>query len=97
MRDEVLAKLHALEKPLRARGLKSLAVFGSVVRGAPRPDSDVDVLIDIEPGVSFSLIDLVRLKDFLEDCLGHKVDVVTRAGLDANVRDRVQSEAQIVF
>jgi putative addiction module CopG family antidote len=97
MRDEVLAKLGALEKPLRARGLKSLAVFGSVVRGVARPDSDVDVLIDIEAEVSFSLIDLVRLKDFLEDCLGHKVDVVTRAGLDANVLDRVQSEAQIVF
>jgi len=43
------------------------------------------------------LIDLVRLKDFLEDRLGYGVDVVTRAGLDADVRDRVQSEAVVVF
>jgi predicted nucleotidyltransferase len=43
------------------------------------------------------LIDLVRLKDFLEDRLGYKVDVVTRAGLDTAIRDRVQSEALIVF
>src|ERR1700742_4440069 len=65
-RDEVLARLTALEKPLRESGLKSLAVFGSVARGTASPDSDVDVLIDVEPGTSFSLIDLVRLKDFLE-------------------------------
>jgi uncharacterized protein len=96
-RDEVFARLSALEKPLRERGVRSLAMFGSVARGTARPDSDVDVLIDVEPGTSFSLIDLVRLKDFLEDRLGYEVDVVTRAGLDADVRDRVQSEALVVF
>ena len=96
-RDEVVAKLEALESPLRERGIRSLAVFGSVARGTARPDSDVDVLIDVEPGMSFSLIDLVRLKDFLEDRLGYKVDVVTRAGLDTEIRDRVQSEALVVF
>src|SRR5215472_14512945 len=90
-RDEVFARLEVLEKPLRERGLRSIAVFGSVARGTARPDSDVDVLIDVEPGTSFSLIDLVRLKNFLEDRLGYQVDVVTRAGLDADVRDRVQS------
>ena len=96
-RDEVVAKLEALENSLRERGLRSLAVFGSVARGTARPDSDVDVLIDVEPGASFSLIDLVRLKDFLEDRLGRKVDVVTQDGLDADVRHRVQSEALVVF
>jgi len=96
-RDEIVARLNALEKPLRERGLRSLAVFGSVARGTARADSDVDVLIDVEPGTSFSLIDLVRLKDFLQDRLGYEVDVVTRTGLEADVRDRVQSEAVIVF
>lgn len=96
-KDEVFTKLAALNRPLRARGLKSLAMFGSVVRGTARPDSDVDVLIDVEPGTRFSLIDLVNLKDFLEDRLGFPVDLVTRAGLDRNVADRVQSEALVVF
>lgn len=96
-KDEVFAKLVALNQSLRARGLKSLAMFGSVVRGTARPDSDVDVLIDVEPGTRFSLIDLVNLKDFLEDRLGFPVDLVTRAGLDLNIRDRVQSEALVVF
>jgi predicted nucleotidyltransferase len=96
-KDEVVAKLAALETPLRERGLKSLAVFGSVVRGAARLDSDVDVLVDIEPDARFSLIDLVALKDFLEDRLDRKVDVVTKAGLESDIRDRVLREAETVF
>lgn len=94
---EVFARLADLEKPLRERGLKSLAVFGSVIRGSARPDSDVDVLVDIEPGAPFSLIDLIALKDFLEDRLHRKVDVVTKVGLEPGVRDRVLSEAESVF
>ena len=65
---------------MRERGLKSLAVFGSVIRGEARTDSDIDVLVDVEPDVRFSLIDLVALKDFLEDRLNRKVDVVTKSG-----------------
>jgi uncharacterized protein len=96
-KDEVLAKLAALEKPLREHGLSSLALFGSVVRGALRPDSDIDVLIDVAPDARFSLIDLVSVKDFLEERLGRKVDVVTREGLDPGIRDRVLREAEAVF
>ena len=96
-KDEVVAELAALEKPLRQRGLTSLALFGSVVRGTARPDSDIDVLVDVAPGAQFSLIDLVAVKDFLEDQLGRRVDVVTRGGLEPAIRDRVLREAQAVF
>lgn len=89
--------LKALEMPLRERGLTALALFGSTVRGTARPDSDVDLLIDVAPDVRFSLIDLVSVKDFLEDRLGRKVDVVTREGLDPVIRDRVIREARAVF
>jgi putative addiction module CopG family antidote len=96
-KDQVLAKLAALKKPLREYGLSSLALFGSVVRGAARTDSDIDVLIDVAPDARFSLIDLVSVKDFLEERLGRKVDVVTKEGLDPAIRDRVLREAQAVF
>src|SRR5882762_9791953 len=49
-KHEILAKLAALEKPLRERGLTSLALFGSAVRGAAHADSDVDLLIDVARG-----------------------------------------------
>ena len=96
-KDEVVAQLVALEQPLRELGLSSLALFGSVARGAARPDSDVDVLVDIAPNIRFSLVDLVAVKNFLEDRLGRRVDVVTKEGLDRGVRDRVLREAQSVF
>ena len=97
LKGDVLAELAALEKPLRERGLISLALFGSVVRGAGRADSDIDVLVDVDPDARFSLIDLVSVKDFLEDQLGRRVDVVIREGLEPAVRDRVVGEAEAVF
>jgi putative addiction module CopG family antidote len=96
-KDEVLSMLAALEKPLREHGLSSLALFGSVVRGTARADSDIDVLIDVAPEARFSLVDLVSVKDFLEERLGRKVDVVTKEGLDPVIRDRVFREAKAVF
>jgi putative addiction module CopG family antidote len=96
-KEQVLAKLAALKKPLREHGLSSLALFGSVVRGAARTDSDIDVLIEVAPNARFSLIDLVSVKDFIEERLGRKVDVVTKEGLDPAIRDRVLREAQAVF
>ena len=96
-KNEVVERLVALEQPLRELGLSSLALFGSVARGAARPDSDVDVLVDIAPNIQFSLVDLVAVKNFLEDRLGRRVDVVTKEGLDRGVRDRVLREAQSVF
>lgn len=96
-KDEVRVQLAALEKPLRERGLTSLALFGSVVRSTARPDSDIDLLVDVTADARFSLIDLVSVKDFLEDQLGRTVDVVTKGGLEPAVRDRVFREAEVVF
>ncbi len=96
-KKEVRARVAALEKPLRERGVKSLAIFGSVVHEAAGPDSDVDILIDIEPQAKFSLVDLMEVKNYLEDHLHRKVDVVTREGLSPAVRERVLREAETVF
>jgi putative addiction module CopG family antidote len=96
-RDAMRVALGALEQPLRARGVASLALFGSVVRGDARPDSDVDVLVDIDPRARFSLVDLVSVKNFLAEQLGREVDVVTRDGIEPGIRDRVFAEAERVF
>src|SRR6185437_6206822 len=95
--ENIGAELKTLEQPLRERGLAALALFGSTARGTSRPDSDVDVLVDIAPDARFSPIDLVSVKHFLEDRLGRKVNVVTREGLDPAIRDRVIREARAIF
>lgn len=72
-------------------GASRVRIFGSVVRGEAGPESDLDVLVDMEPGRS--LFDLGGLLMDLQDLLGCKVDVVTENGLHWYVRDRVLAEA----
>jgi predicted nucleotidyltransferase len=83
-RDEIL-RLAA------KRGARKVRVFGSVVRGEDRPDSDVDFLVEMDPGRT--LFDLSGLVLDLKGLLGAPVDVVTEAGLRPRLRDRVLAEA----
>jgi len=74
------------------RGVRNVRLFGSLVRGEARPESDVDFLVDLEPGRS--LLDLGGLLMDLQDLLGRKVDVVTEAGLRERLRPGVLGEAK---
>lgn len=72
-------------------GAKNVRIFGSVARGDARPDSDIDILIDLEP--DRSLLDRIGLKYDLEDLLGCKVDVVTEKALHTYIREKVLKQA----
>jgi putative addiction module CopG family antidote len=96
-KSEVVATLKVLEPELRERGVASAAVFGSVVRGQAQSDSDVDVLIGIDPAMAFDLLDLVGVKNLLADRLGRPVDVVEREALKPRLRDNILAEAETVF
>jgi uncharacterized protein len=73
------------------RGASNVRVFGSVARGEADAKSDIDLLVDLEPGRS--LFDLGGLLMDLQDLLGRKVDVVTERGLRERIRARVLQEA----
>jgi predicted nucleotidyltransferase len=96
-KDKVRNTITALKVPLRERGITSLAIFGSLLDDTAGPQSDIDLLIDIDPRVRFSLVDLVSAKQFLEDRLGHRVDLVLKEGLEPAIRDSVLREADVVF
>ncbi|PKO20299.1 MAG: nucleotidyltransferase [Chloroflexi bacterium HGW-Chloroflexi-1] len=72
-------------------GARNVRFFGSVARGDARPDSDVDILVDLEPGRS--LFDLGGLLYDLQTLLGVDVDVVTEKGLRPRIRAQVMKEA----
>jgi uncharacterized protein len=96
-KDVVRGRLTLLEGALRERGLMSVALFGSVLHGGAGSGSDIDLLVDLDPGRRLSLVDLVGIGDFLEENLGRTVDLVTRDGIDPAIRDTVFSEAERVF
>ena len=66
-------------------------IFGSVARGEAGPESDIDILVEMESGTS--LMDHVTLMQDLEDLLERKVDVVSDRALHWYIRDRVLAEA----
>lgn len=83
-RDEILR--------LAARyGARNVRLFGSIARGEETPESDIDLLVDMEPGRS--LLDLVGLWQDLEDLLQCRVDVLTDGGLSPYLQDRIHAEA----
>jgi uncharacterized protein len=71
-------------------GARNVRLFGSRARGEAGPDSDVDFLVEMEPGRS--LLDLGRLLMDLQDLLGCRVDVVEPEGLHWYIRDTVLKE-----
>ncbi len=80
-----------VQKIARQHGARNLRVFGSVARGEAGEDSDLDLLVEMEPGRN--LLDLVAIKQDLEELLGCKVDVVTEAAVSPYLRERVLNEA----
>ncbi|HOI59546.1 nucleotidyltransferase family protein [Methanoculleus sp.] len=72
-------------------GATNLRIFGSVARGEVGPESDLDLLVDLEPGRS--LLDHIALIQDLEEALGCRVDVVTETALKERYKKRVLNEA----
>ena len=89
--DLLIRKRSEILALARRRGAKNIRVFGSVARREARPGSDIDLLIDLEPGRS--LLDAGGLAMDLTTLLNHPVDIVTEAGLRERIRARILGEA----
>jgi predicted nucleotidyltransferase len=75
-------------------GARNVRVFGSTVRGEAGPLSDIDLLIDVEPGRT--LLDVIGFEQDLEHLLGRRVDVLTDAGLSPYLQQRILAEAAVL-
>jgi hypothetical protein len=95
--DRALQILRANEKDLRAKGVLHAAVFGSVARGEARPDSDVDILVDLQPHKPCGVYEYVRLKHDIADLFGRKVDLVERKALKPFVREEAMRDLVDAF
>jgi len=80
---------------LKRFGVKKAAIFGSLARGEGGRESDVDILVEFEPGKS--LLDLAGLKIELEETLGRRVDVLTYNSLHPLLKDRILKEQKPIL
>lgn len=76
--------------------IRRLALFGSVLRDDFRPDSDVDALVEFEPGHVPGLA-FFRMQRELSELLGRKVDLNTAADLSPYFRDEILAEAEVIY
>jgi uncharacterized protein len=81
----------------RKHGIRRLAVFGSALRDDFRPESDVDVLVEFEPGAKRGMLRLAAMELELGEMLGRKVDLNTPGFLSEYYRDRVVREAEVLY
>ncbi|RWO25221.1 MAG: DNA polymerase III subunit beta [Mesorhizobium sp.] len=78
-------------------GATSLYLFGSAARDDAQPDSDLDLFIDYDPARRFSLIDLVGIKQFLEEKMSTEIDITTPDGLHPMLKAEIERSAVRVF
>ena len=95
-KDDVLSRLRAQESQLRSLGVKSLGLFGSFVREQQDQESDVDVLVEFEPGTK-SFDGFMRIAFLLEEELGRRVELVTTEALSPHLGPRILSEVEDVL
>jgi predicted nucleotidyltransferase len=81
----------------RHYNVRELSLFGSAVRGEMRPGSDIDVMVEFDPGARIGLLKFESLSEELEALVGRKIDLVTKRGLKAWIRPQVLKEARVVY
>jgi len=90
--DDFFRKISAHRHELASAGVRRLGVYGSVARGEANPDSDVDVLIELDH--TPDLFEFVALRERLAEILGCPVDLATPQGLKPRLRDRILHEVR---
>ena len=93
----VAVEENKLAELCRRYQVRELAVFGSAARDEMRPDSDVDLLVEFQPEAEIGLLEHAGLMLDLSELLGRRVDLVSKRGLKALIRDSIIREARPVY
>jgi uncharacterized protein len=96
-KHDAITALRQQAEAVKALGAVSLYLFGSTLRDSATVASDLDLFIDYDRSYRFSLVELVGIKQLLEQRLGVPVDVTTRDSLDPLLRDRIEASAERIF
>jgi predicted nucleotidyltransferase len=94
---DTIEKLRQHSDAVKSMGATALYLFGSVARDEAGTSSDIDLFIDYDPAKRFSLLDLVGIKQLLEEELAVEVDVTTRSSLHPMLRTDIEQSAIRIF
>jgi uncharacterized protein len=96
-REEIIATIRNNAAAIKAEGVTKLAIFGSRVRGDNRPDSDIDVLVEVEPDASFSVLNLIGVQHIIEDATGLQAQATMRRSITPRFAERIADDIIEVF
>jgi predicted nucleotidyltransferase len=94
-KQELIDLIQSHEAELKAFGVKRLGLFGSFVRNEPKPESDIDLLVELETG-RYGFVNFSRLWFFLEELFGRKVDLLTLESLSPYIGQHILKETEYV-
>jgi uncharacterized protein len=96
-RDEIIATLRANAAVIKAEGVTKLAIFGSRARNDARTESDIDVLVEVAPDSSFSVLNLIGVEHIIKDVTGLPAQATMRRSLDPRMAERIADDIVEVF
>ena len=89
--------IHALRPSLEAEGVAHIALFGSRARGTHRPDSDIDILVEVAENTRFSVLNLIGVEHLVHDATGLAANAVMRRSLTSSMKAEASRDAVEIF
>ena len=96
-REDLIAELQRLRPQFEGRGVTHMSLFGSRARRDNRPDSDVDLVVDLDDARRLSMLDLVGYHHMVADNIGLEANVLTRRSLDPEFLQTISEDEVVVF
>ena len=96
-RDAIIERLMTLRPHLLAEGVTHVALFGSRARGDYSEQSDLDLLLDVDPSSRFSILNLVGVEQIVETATGIPANAFMRRSLDDSFRNSIKDDVVEVF